>query len=172
MLVIQLSGSIEHVFSKGGDGLAPNLLVLFLHGFYELLAYFRLGELVLYDGGVPDQEPHDGAEPAFDSRRLYALEHLRKQIHELGVYQAVAHVRVEDDALEVEERVQLLVDGAVVRGQGLVDVAKVRLYLLGVDLGDDSFVVPRLEREIFGVVGDFLDFFDVFVSNNGLDLVV
>lgn len=65
---------------------------------------------------MSNQETDDGAKPALDTWRLYALEHFCKQIHELGVYQAVAHVGVEDNALEIEERVELLVDSAVVCG--------------------------------------------------------
>ena len=46
------------------------------------------------------------------------------------------------------------------------------LYLLRIDLGDDSFVIPGLESEVLRIVGNLLDFFDIFVTNDWLHLVV
>ena len=58
---------------------------------------------------MPDQQANDRAESALNAGCLDTLEHLGEQVHESGVDQPVAHIRVDDDALKVEESIEFLV---------------------------------------------------------------
>ena len=58
---------------------------------------------------MPDKETNDRAESALDARSLDTLEHLSEEVHERRIDQSIAHIRVDYDALEVEEGVKFLI---------------------------------------------------------------
>ena len=112
LLVIQLGRSVKHELAERGHSFSPDLLVLVGHHFCQQLSKAALSYLVANDSRVPDQLSKYRAESELQVRTLDVFEQFGEQVHEGGVDEAVGDVGVEDDALEVNEHVELVVDGA------------------------------------------------------------
>lgn len=125
-LIVELCGRVEEKLAQACHGLLADLLVLVLDGLAEEESQATLGHFVADDRRVTDQLPYDRAQTLLQVRALHVFEEFHQQAHKGRVDQPIRNVRIQDDALEVDQDIELVVHSAT-RGHRVVDLMQVPL---------------------------------------------